>query len=340
MTRITLLVPDLFWPDPADPRPAEGLRLPALERLLGRGTHTPLTGGERQWLLNAFAIAPPHEPGLAAASVRGLGGDPGAHAWLRADPVHLQARGADLFLSRPAPGEVTAPEAEALLATLNAFFASDGLTLQAPRPEAWALRLPAPAALITVPTAAAHGRSVAPLMPQGPDARAWRSRLNEAQMLLHEHPVNEAREREGRLPVNSLWLWGGAAEPGTGAKPAARLLGGEEVLRGLALAAGMTVDPLPAHWERGAQDTLVRWAEAQEAVHGGDVQGWRDALLRLDQRWLAPALADLGGRKVGSLVLAGVGERAGSQVQLHPGAAWRVWRRPLTLSAAAAAVHR
>ena len=32
--------------------------------------------------------------------------------------------------------------------------------------------------------------------------------LNEAQMVLHAHPVNEAREARGEPAVNSLWLWG------------------------------------------------------------------------------------------------------------------------------------
>ncbi len=28
-------------------------------------------------------------------------------------------------------------------------------------------------------------------------------------MLLHDHPVNEARERRGEPPINAVWLWGG-----------------------------------------------------------------------------------------------------------------------------------
>lgn len=336
MTRLTLLVPGLFWPDPADPHPAEGLRLPALERLLGRGTRAPFTAGEQSWLLKAFGLPAAQEAGLAAASLRGLGGDPGEHPWLRADPVHLQARGADLFLSRPATGELTAQEAGALLATLNAFFAADGLLFEAPRPEAWVLRLPSPAALTTVPTVSAHGRSVAPLLPAGPQARAWRSRLNEAQMLLHEHPVNEAREQAGKLPLNSLWIWGGAVEPRPTAKAAVRLLGGDAVLRGLALSAGMSVEELPGRWPGGAQDTLVQWEEAREAAHRGDVAGWQEALRRLDQLWLAPALAQLGSRGMRTLVLAGFGGRAGLVVELDRGAARRFWRRPLSLAAAAA----
>jgi hypothetical protein len=37
--------------------------------------------------------------------------------------------------------------------------------------------------------------------------------LNEVQMFLHGHPVNEAREACGKPVVNSLWLWGGGRQP-------------------------------------------------------------------------------------------------------------------------------
>jgi hypothetical protein len=338
MTRLTLLVPDLFWPDRADSRPMAGLRLPALERVLGRGAHTPVSTGRWEWLLGAFGAEPAHPSGLAAASVRGLGSLPGEHGWLRADPVHLQARGTDLFLSRPAPGELTWHEAEGLLATLNAFFAPEGLRLEAPRPDAWLIRLPAPVALDTVPTPAAHGRSVAPLLPAGPQARVWRRRLNEAQMLLHEHPVNDAREQAGRLPINSLWIWGGAVEPRARAAPAARLLGGDDVLRGLALRAGMAVEDLPARWQGATQATWVQWEQAREAAQRGDVAGWQEALRRLDQDWLAPALAQLGSRKLHALQLAGFGARAGLVAALSSGAARHFWRRPMSLVAAASAL--
>jgi hypothetical protein len=35
-----------------------------------------------------------------------------------------------------------------------------------------------------------------------------RSRMNEIQMVLHEHPVNERRANTRAAPINALWLWG------------------------------------------------------------------------------------------------------------------------------------
>ncbi|MCZ7655242.1 MAG: hypothetical protein M5R42_14705 [Rhodocyclaceae bacterium] len=55
------------------------------------------------------------------------------------------------------------------------------------------------------------GRTIEPFLPQGDDAREWRRFINEAQVLLHNHPINMAREAEGRPTVNSLWPWGPAS---------------------------------------------------------------------------------------------------------------------------------
>ena len=45
-------------------------------------------------------------------------------------------------------------------------------------------------------------------LPAASRAAAGDALLTEIQMLLHAHPVNEAREARGEPAVNSLWLWG------------------------------------------------------------------------------------------------------------------------------------
>jgi hypothetical protein len=39
-------------------------------------------------------------------------------------------------------------------------------------------------------------------------AKKWRRLQNELQMILHDHPVNEARLERGELSINSVWLYG------------------------------------------------------------------------------------------------------------------------------------
>ena len=50
-------------------------------------------------------------------------------------------------------------------------------------------------------------------LPTGKDTGTHRNLVSEIEMALHEHEVNLAREAEGELPINSLWLWGGGTAP-------------------------------------------------------------------------------------------------------------------------------
>lgn len=43
-------------------------------------------------------------------------------------------------------------------------------------------------------------------LPHGKDLTTWQKLLTEFQMLLHNHPINNARQQRGAWPINSLWL--------------------------------------------------------------------------------------------------------------------------------------
>ncbi|MDG2107884.1 MAG: hypothetical protein P8J74_04450 [Woeseiaceae bacterium] len=47
----------------------------------------------------------------------------------------------------------------------------------------------------------------------GDDTGASRNLVSEIEMALHEHEVNITRLSSGKLPINSLWLWGGGMAP-------------------------------------------------------------------------------------------------------------------------------
>lgn len=57
------------------------------------------------------------------------------------------------------------------------------------------------------------GKSVMEYLPFGEGADEIISLMNSAQMLLKNHPVNKRREGEGKLPANSIWLWGHGKTP-------------------------------------------------------------------------------------------------------------------------------
>lgn len=203
----------------ASPGAGAGLpALPQLESLLRPARELPGLGGEAEDLHS------PLERCLAQA--RGAA-EPGLAAWAAADaglptdgpiallsPLHLQ-----LDAQQAVAGLVerlSDEESRALFDTLVPLFPADeGWQLRWLDAQRWLLRHESLVGLRVASLERIAGRPLTPWLP----AERWLRRLqNEAQMLLHEHPVNQARSARGLLPVNSVWLYGSG--PAAGALPA------------------------------------------------------------------------------------------------------------------------
>ncbi len=208
--QLLLTIPGLLAPRArADGRAPH---LPHLTRLLAAGAAVREPDGIGAALAPHYGIARGNDWPLAAVRIKALGVDPGNAYWLAADPVTLVAGHDDVHLAG-AVRDLAAEEAAALIDTLNAHFAADGIAFVAPRPDAWFVRAAIAPAITTRPLDAVAGRTLRECLPQGSDAGTWRRWQNEIQMLLHEHPVNAARERAGRAPANSVWLADGGSHP-------------------------------------------------------------------------------------------------------------------------------
>jgi hypothetical protein len=183
---------------------------------------------------------------LAAVRARALGVDTGDAYWLATTPVAMTAGAADVRVDG-AIRDLGGEDARMLIAALNAHFAEDGLLFVAPRPEAWFVRSPATPDLATQPLDAALARPVRELMPAGRDARTWWRYQNEIQMLLFEHPVNVARARAGRPPVNSVWFeYGGTMPVRDAAVEPVETWSNDATIAALAAFAGNPARPAPA----------------------------------------------------------------------------------------------
>ncbi|HXF07288.1 MAG TPA: hypothetical protein VNK45_01975 [Candidatus Acidoferrales bacterium] len=318
---VTLLVPGLAAPprDVVDFPPT-----PTLDRSFARASAAPdpETVFERV-LLRDFCeadLAP-----WAALSYWGDTGAPPAGPLLRADPLHLQAGTQHHVHFDQARLHLDAEESAALLASLNALLQTDGMALEAPTPGRWYLHLPAAPEIATQPLS--HGLALGASLwaPRGPDATRFKGLLTELQMLLHDHPVNTARERLGQLPVNSLWLWGEGALPADGHAPFDLIVGGDALARGLALASGAawcvdwpvreTSVPTPARRILWVMDALLRPAQ------WGDWEAWLAALRDLEDALATALKTHLASADLDFRPLAGYAYRAA------PGNRWRIWRR-------------
>lgn len=281
-------------------------------KLVARGQRRPASPGLNAALCQAFGL-PPDGP-LAPITLAADGIDPGPDYWLRADPVHLRIH-IDKVVLDPAPLRLEPAEAEALVASLNAHFAEDGLHFCAPAPERGYLRVPHPLRLHTRSPDAVSGQAIDAHLPQGEDARLWRARMNEIQMLLHDHPVNAAREARGLAPVNGLWLWGGGVATPLPRPSFDAIYANTHEARALAQAAGLPCTPPPrplAELPSGLDRVLVVLDAPDTQPPPADARDGFAALLTA-LKW----------GHLKRLTL----ETPDEKVELGTADAWKVWRR-------------
>ncbi len=282
---------------------------PAFGRALARARREAVAEGELAQLQRLFRLRP---AGVwpSAALIEGLqrGADEGRRSqWLRADPVWLQA---DLSTARlMAWGNLglDEAEAEALLRPLKPLFGDAGFPIEARGPEAWLVCLPRESRLPVFPHPLdALGGDAFDQLGQGPEARRWRALLAEAQVLLHEHPVNAVRRRAGLPPANSLWFWGGGGWPDAVEGVAGSVVSADPELRAFAQAAG------------------CRLAEAVDATRPGLLDLRPQRQWRVVEDICAVARAALATGTLDALVL---DFADGHRVHVTHGQRWRFWRR-------------
>jgi hypothetical protein len=256
---------------------------PAFMGWLAKGDRLPKVGDARTTLLRElFRFAGDSVP---AAALRHLchADDASTGAWVCADPAWVRSEATGARLMAWPLGDITADEAEALVAALRPLFGDVGAPLSVDTPFAWCLHLQhgTPRAEFRPPEEAL-GVDLVACLPEGDDGRTWRRLFNEAQIVLHAHPVNAARVVAGKRPVNALWFWGAGALPAsveTGLQAVASV---DDVVRGLAKMGGAArVEPLPDGVEASGHAGAVL-LDLDIPGHADGALGW----LMHFQRWL------------------------------------------------------
>ena len=257
-----------------------------------------------------FASTPARLP-LAPLSLRGRRRRSGRRLLAARGSRAPQRRSATSCCSRDSgASRSTAGEAARARGALNAHFAEDGLEFIAPAPQRWYVRAR------DEPRVRTHAHARRPsdgvssrLLPPGEDGPRWHRHLNEAQMLLHEHPGNEAREARGELPVNSVWLWGGGRVPEMPrARPMARVWSDDPLAAGIAggrgtcrrnrcrQSAAQLLESRHRRRRRRSRTSLVLRRPARRRLPATS-EAWRGALQELEARWFAPLLDALRRRR-------------------------------------------
>lgn len=298
---IHVLLPAL----PADDSCAELRRMCALgDRLAGASP------GYLPALQTLFQWPGTHLPS-AALTREAVAGDAGEFVWLSADPAYVEPdiNGARMLACGQL--DLDARDAETLARELQPLFGDSGMALELTEPMRWHLRL-ADGAKVPVFDSVEQvlGEDLLAHLPEGDQALRWRKLFNEAQMILHQHPLNATRRKRGQVPVNCLWFWGGGKLPAWVKSRVMKVFSCDPVTQALAARAGVDVE--------AATPAVLAKLPAQTSalldIDGGDMlPAWCDVLATLwrkRHRELHLYFAD------------------GTRYRVSPRHRWRFWRRP------------
>ena len=270
--------------------------------------------GVDDWRADALRLIAPeaasHAPASAAFPMSVAGAahadadlQPGEWAFI-ATPVHLLAGLHTVHMPTDGILDLEESEIAALTLDFNRVFAGAGIRLRVGRERLLLCTVRTPWRAATRAPEELAGRDIWDYMPRGADAGEVRRLMTEIEMWLHGHEINARRAARAAPLISGLWLWGG----------------------------GVTGIELPAvrGWIAGKDplfDAFGTQAEYPDAAASGVVvvahrpgaAGWRET----DERWLAPAAADLKAGRVQCLLLS-AGRRCFS---VSARGARRFWRR-------------
>ncbi|HTX24982.1 MAG TPA: hypothetical protein VMD03_10020 [Steroidobacteraceae bacterium] len=348
MSELVIVVSDLYLAAGALMPSSDREQLPGLSRLARYGAAERLPHGWRAWLaawLGRGDLAAESPAAIAAAGVPPLGGEPSTPAgfvWL-AEPLHLTPSLTSVHLSPHGLLRLDAATQEELCRAFNATFAELGYGLAPARAGRLLARGAAPAGPIeTTDPARCLGATLAEALPRGRAAGALRRLGTEIEMWLHEHPINRRRLGLSRLPISTLWLWGGGPRrdprierPARADAPRSAAVfsddpyveGLSQLLRAPCARAARTLAGVGAPGAPRIVATLELFARQDEptgAERSNRATTATRALEAFDRDWLVPALDQLARGSLSRCTLVANDRR----VSLASRDRWKLWRRP------------
>lgn len=313
-----------------------------LARIAGRGSlryawdrRDLALAGLQPWQRGLLAALELPASGFPSAAVSASGGIEGSDVqgsgWLHAEPVHFIA-GLDRLSFLTLQGEAGVSDAEraALEPVLAEHLRASNYELHSITSSAptWLIAAGRPFNAVTACPDAAAAIELEQVMPRGPEGSTLRRLMTELQMLLHEHPVNDARARRGLPVINAVWLWGsgvvdaGAIELAQSPPMLPLAFGDDPYLRGIYRLHRQSVQSLPDTCDQ----LLCGIASAQRAIA---VVPMADSVVEkidaLEAQWIEPLKGALA---------AGVIDRVdlildGWHLDVSRASLRRFWRRPL-----------
>ena len=170
------------------------------------------------------------------------------------------------------------------------------------------------------------GKSISPFIEQSREILPWYRLVNEFQMFMYQHPINQRRQLEGRLAINSLWVWGAGERPALDLQPLWYC--DDPLLNRFASSMGLPVESC-RNIVAGddSNDAIIVDLRLLQYLKSGLDWNLGELLLDIERSILEPVLESLP-RRPGPLKL-----RGGYHLdfELKPADRFKFWRRPGSL---------
>lgn len=250
-----------------------------LNRWLNKAQFEANDAGYYQQLIELFSARPSSSNSLPLAALRG-----GRANSICADPCYLHPDRDKLRLFYQ-DLDISMEEAQALCERVQGLFDEFGARLTVLTSEQWLLELDQPVEVEFSKLEGLHGQTVSGFLPKGVTERDWIRLWNEVQMALFDCPENQAREAQGKVPINSLWFWGQGTLPDL--KRWQHVSGGEEVLKKLAEESHSLFLPDASTYGQ------INTDNAMHVIAFDKQQDWQLQIETFCQDWLTPAFQAL-----------------------------------------------
>ena len=233
---------------------------------------------------------------------------------VRCNVVSLKNDGADTEMEDFSGGHITTAEAAGLLASLQERMEGKGLRFHTGISYRHLMVWPGGIDTVeTTPPHDIHGKKITEYLPKGEGSELFLAVMEASREVFADHPVNRKRIAEGKLPGNSVWLWGQGKAPRIPTFKQRFGLSGSvvaavDLIKGIGIYAGLEVVKVPgatgytdtnyrgkaeyALRELDHKDFVLIHVEApDEAGHNGNVREKVKAIERIDNEMLEPILA-------------------------------------------------
>ena len=349
-----LFIPNLFWPDSTFHEIYQDLSLPAIETLLAKSLQTrDRSQGVEVWLCKAFSVEMQQDLPIAPLTLladKASDTEINNGYWLRADPVHLRVEHDQVLLADSRTFRISLEEACQFVDVINKHFAEDNfssscgvdnrrklISLLPLCADRWYLYTQRTPLIHTQLLSEVVVKNINDYFPYGTEELFWRGILNEIQMLLHEHPLNQIREERGDSALNGIWFWGGGVMPKLVTSPYVHVWSNDIFPRTLAMACGTSHAELPVNFELWQQsEASGRHLIFLDSLYGksqyGDAYGWRESLKELEKEWFEPLLNMLKKGVINQLTIATINKGVARNFIITRSSFYKFWcmGRPLS----------